>query len=69
MKQTRHEYVMALLIVLVAVTGSAMILTIPAYFTPQDEASVWITVALGCAFLALVAVATRERRKHRPGHR
>lgn len=64
MKQLRHEHLIAFLIILAGVVGAATIWTIPALFNAQNEASVWITVALGCVFLALAAVARQERRKH-----
>lgn len=64
MKQQTHEYVIALLILLTAVTGAAMMLTIPSLFHPQGADRAWITVALGCAFLTLAAAATHERRRH-----
>jgi len=64
MRQKRHKHGVALLIILAGLTGSAMIMTIPSLFNPQHEVQVWVTVALGCAFLMLAGVATHMRRKY-----
>lgn len=66
MRQKRHKHVVTLLIILAGLTGSAMIMTIPSLFNPQ-HVQVWITVALGCAFLILAVVATHMRRTHLSG--
>ena len=69
MKPSKREYLTGLLIILAGVLGAATILTIPALFDPQNGAPVWTTVALGCTFLALAAIAKRERRQKATGRR
>ncbi|MDV8001620.1 hypothetical protein [Rhodococcus sp. IEGM 1408] len=62
MSPSKREYLTGLLLILAGVAGAATILSIPALFDPQNESPVWISVALACTFLALVAIAMRERR-------
>jgi hypothetical protein len=63
MEPQRRTWVVAVLVLMAAVTGAATILTVPALFEPQDGSQVRATAALGAAFVALALAAGHQRRR------
>jgi hypothetical protein len=66
MGNSRHEHLIALLIVLAGLLAAATMLTVPPLFDPQGGGSPWLTATLGCAAIVLAVIAKRQRRNLEP---